>query len=265
MTSEALTKTADYLANLRLDNRRVEELPAALMPDDLDAAYRVQDLLVARLQAAWGGRTAGYKVAVTNPAAQAMLGVPHPVYGQIQSSRLHESGVTLSASDYAVCIIECEFGFRIASDVPASGGEFEKDSIAEFVGSAMAAIELVEFHFAAIDKVTPLSLAADNAIHGAWIHGEERTDWRSHDLASIATELRVNGKTKLTGSGDRVLGHPLAPVAWLANIVPKHGHALRKGDYITTGVTTDAVYPACAGDEIVASLGPVGSVMLRFT
>lgn len=258
----SIDDTTAFLSRLRLEHRSVEELPAELMPPDLAAAYRVQAALVDALCAQWGGERAGYKVAVTNPAAQRMLGVPHPVFGRILSARVHRSPVALEAADYHTCLIEVELGFRMAEDVPERAGGHDRASIAPFVGELYPAIELVEHHFAGIERVTPLSLAADNAIHGAWIHGEAVDQWRESDLAAQATRLVVDGEEKMTGSGGNVLGHPLEVVAWLANALPRYGLALSRGDFVTTGVTTDGIYPAAAGEHILAEFPSLGRVEL---
>ena len=107
-----ITETARYLQALRTRHERVDELPPALMPPDLAAGYRAQSALVEGLCGHWGGETAGYKVALTNPAAQRMLGVPYPVFGRLFTARLHESGVTLRAADYVIRLIEVEIAFR---------------------------------------------------------------------------------------------------------------------------------------------------------
>ena len=255
--------TAAFLSGLRLEHRSVDELPAELMPPDLESAYRVQAAVVDALCAEWGGERAGYKVAVTNPAAQRMLGVPHPVFGRILSARVHRSPLRVRAADYRTCLIEVEIGFRMAEDVPERDGGHDRDSIAPYVGDLYPAIELVEHHFAGIERVTPLSLAADNAVHGAWIHGEAVADWRGTDLAAQPTRLLVNGEENMIGSGGNVLGHPLAVVAWLANELPQHGLRLSRGDFVTTGVTTDGIYPASAGEHLVAEFPSLGRVELR--
>ena len=260
-----LTATADYLASLRLEQTCVEELPVDLMPIDVSRAYQVQEQLVDRLCAAWAGHRAGYKVALTNEAAQRMLGVPHPVFGSLISSRIYNSGATLEASDYVVRIIEVEFGFRIGADVPSTCSPYDHESISRFVDEAYPAIEVVEHHFAGIDRVTPESLCADNAIHGAWVRGEAIANWCDLDLAAQQTRLLVNGEEKFTGAGDRVLGHPLAPIAWLVTELAGHGRTLKAGDFVTTGVTTDAVYPAQAGDCLVGDFPGVGKVELNFS
>ena len=263
-TNMSLDNTVEFLRSLRLENRCVEALPPALTPADLVAAYRVQAALVDGLCERWGGETVGYKVAVTNRAAQQMLGVHHPVFGRILSARVHRSGEMLLAEDYAIRLLECEFGFRIAEDVPALANRHDRESIARYVGALYPAIELVEHHFAGIDRVTPQSLAADNAIHGAWIHGDAVLDWRHVDLAVQPTRLLVNGEERLTGSGGNVLGHPLEVVAWLANELPQYGLRLARGDFVTTGVTTDGIYPAAAGDRVVADFPSLGRVEVSF-
>ena len=259
----SIDDTVAFLSDLRLTHRSVEELPVELTPPDLASAYRVQSALVDALCASWGGEPAGYKVAVTNPAAQRMLGVPHPVFGRILSARVHRSPVRFSAADYRTCLVEVEIGFRMAQDVPERAGGHERASIAPFVGDLYPAIELVEHHFAGLNRVTPLSLAADNAVHGAWIHGEAVADWRETDLASQPTRLLVDGEENMTGSGGSVLGHPLEVVAWLANELPRYGLRLSRGDFVTTGVTTDGIYPASAGEHLVAEFPSLGRVELK--
>ena len=260
----SINETARFLQSLRTRHERVDELPLELMPPDLAAGYQAQAALVDGLCAHWGGEPAGYKVALTNPAAQRMLGVPYPVFGRLFTARLHESGVTLRAADYVIRLIEVEIAFQLASDVPVIDGGHDRRSVAEHVGALYPAIELVEHHFAGLDRFTPESFAADNAIHGAWIHGAPVEDWRGIDLAAQPTRLLVNGEERLTGSGGNVLGHPLEVMAWLANELPRHGLSLARGDFVTTGVTTDVIYPADARDRLEADFPGIGGVELRF-
>ena len=107
------------------------------------------------------------------------------------------------------------------------------------------------------------SLLADNAIHGTWVVGEPYAGWREIDFATHPTALVVNGTRTFRGSGAAVLGNPLNVVAWLANELPKFGRKLRRGDKITTGLTTD-VYLAKPGDHLAADFGPMGRVEMTF-
>ena len=101
-----------------------------------------------------------------------MLGVLHPVFSRLISSRVHESSTVLPSANYAVRIIESEVAFRMRSAPPPIRVPYDRHSILEHVAATLLVIELVEYHFAGIDRVTAKSLAADNAIHGALIHGE---------------------------------------------------------------------------------------------
>lgn len=264
----SLDDTVNYLCHLRLAGRVVDALPETLMPPDLDAAYRAQDRLVEHLCSAWDGQPFGYKVALTNVAAQTMLGVPHPVFGQLISSRCFASGVHLAAEAFVVRIIECEIGFQMRADVPPSREPYTRETIRPYVKAMVPAVELVEHHFGGISHVTAQSLAADNAIHGAWIRGEPIEHWPSVDASAIETALVVNGETRLRGSGARVLGHPLEVVAWLANALSGRGRQLRAEDWITTGVTTDEVYYADRHDQLTARFEAqdraLGEVRLTF-
>ena len=71
------------------------------------------------------------------------------------------------------------------------------------------AIEVVDYHYVAW-TIGALQVAADNAIHGAWVHGPPLADWRTLDLAAGRRHRRASTATwRPTGSGAAVLGHPL--------------------------------------------------------
>jgi 2-keto-4-pentenoate hydratase len=92
--------------------------------------------------------------------------------------------------------------------------------------------------------------------------GEGNTDWRDHDLASVAVELSVDGDPVQKGYGANVLGNPLNALLWLANERRKRGNGLKAGDVYNTGTAT-LMQPMKAGQHAVASFGPLGTVELR--
>jgi len=252
-------RAANELMEMRVAKRAVPKLPADLFPETQDDAYRIQDALVARLVEAYHGRIIGYKIAATNETAQKQLNVTAPFCGRLLSHSTHCSGATLTAANFNHRIIEPEFGFRIGADVPPSEAPYTRDTIAPYIAAIIPAIEVVDHRYTDWTTVGAPSLIADNAIHGAWIEGEDVSDCRDVDLATHATKLIVNGETVRTGSGAAVLGHPLNVVAWLANVRP-----LRAGDKITTGTTT-AVYFANPGDRITADFGAFGAASVSFS
>ena len=256
------TAACDCLLDMRRTKRRVAALPGEVVPLSLAEGYRVQELLVKKLVDRLGSKPIGYKIACTSELAQKALGVDGPFFGVLLSATSYASGVKLSGGDFTVRCAEAEFGFEMAADVPA-GKTYSAESIKEFIGAAIPSIEIVDHRYDNWQVVGAPSLLADNAIHGVWVAGEPCAKWRDLDFAKHPTALIVNRDKRFTGSGAAVLGNPLNVVAWLANELPKFGRALRNGDKITTGVTTD-IYLAQAGDHLTADFGAMGRVEMRF-
>ncbi len=241
----------------------MDDLPGGLRPLDLGEAYAIQDELVDRLVSGVD-RTIGYKVACTNPIAQAALKIDRPVFGRLLASTTHASGVSLVAARFNHRVIEAEFGVRMGADVPLGSGPHTAETIAAYVGAILPSIEVVDYRFADW-SVGALSVAADNAIHGCWVPGAEYTgDWTALDLAAHAVTVTVDGASATSGTGAAVLGHPLNVVAWLADELERFGRQLRAGDRITTGVATN-VFEAEAGQAITADFGELGSVSVTWT
>jgi 2-keto-4-pentenoate hydratase len=262
MTSSVdISAAAAELLDMRRRHRIVADLPERLRPTDLDTAYRIQGRLVETLLPS-GAHRIGYKAACTSPIAQAALSIDRPVFGRLLSHTTSPSGASLQADRFVHRVIEAEYGFRVAGDVVPVAGGHTIDSIADHIAAVVPAIEIVDHRFVSW-AVGALPVAADNAIHGWWIAGDPVTDWRRLDLVDSTVMVRVDGDVATTGSGSAVLGNPLAVMAWLADELPRFGLALRAGDLVTTGVTTD-VFEAVAGNTVVADFDGVGSVAVSF-
>lgn len=260
---DRVTAACEYLWELRQRSRPpVAALPADVVPRTLSEGYAVQEQLVGKLLAHHGGKPIGYKIACTSELAQKALGVDGPFFGVLLSYSSHRSGAKLRAADFTVRCTEAEFAFEMADDVPA-GPTYTAESIQPFIATTLPSIEIVDHRYHNWQTVGAPSLLADNAIHGAWVVGEPYSEWRNLDLATHPVVLTINGQRTLTGSGAAVLGNPLSVVAWLANELPKFGRRLRRGDQITTGVTTD-IYLAQPGDRLTADFGPIGRVEMTF-
>ncbi len=259
---DKITKAADFLADLRKNPRSADTIPTEFRPESLEQAYEIQNALAKRLLSHFNGKQIGYKIACTNKLAQELLNVEAPFFGRLLSPSTYPCPVRLKASLFTHRLIEPEFAFELATDVPASSIPYTQNSIAAFVGSLLPAIELVDWRYTDWTTVGVESLVADNAVHGAWIRGKRHQNWRKFDLGVHDVQLRVNGNVTEKGSGAAVLGHPLNALAWLANELPRHHLSLKAGDLVTTGVATN-VYFAETGDTIQADFGALGTVDLE--
>jgi 2-keto-4-pentenoate hydratase len=252
-------RAARELLSMRRSHRIVVDLEPSLRPTGLAEAYRVQSHLVDALLGPLD-RPIGYKVACTSAIAQSALRIDRPLFGRLLPGSTSPSGAALRTSSFVHRVVEAEFGFVMGRDVLA--GDHTPESIADHIDAVVPAIEIVDYRYESW-AVGALPVAADNAIHGWWVHGEPVTDWRDLDLAATPVVVRRNGEVVTTGSGAAVLGHPLNVMAWLADELPTFGLALRAGDRVTTGVTTD-VFEAERGDSIRADFEGIGAVELRF-
>ncbi len=261
MDTGAVIAAAELLADLRRSHRVIDDLPAALRPRSLIDAYRVQAALVERILPD-GASAVGYKVACTSRIAQEALQIDRPLFGRLLAHRVHGDGARLAAADFDHRVIEAEFAFRIGRDVPRRPDGHTHATVAACIDAVIPAIEIVDYRYETW-TVGALQVAADNAIHGAWVRGAEVVDWRGVDLASAGVRVVRNGEQVTAGSGAAVLGDPLEVMRWLADELPRFGLDLRPGDVVTTGVTTD-VFEAEAGDAIVAEFDGVGAVRVTF-
>jgi len=255
--------SAQLLCDARTKHVRLAELPEAVRPKTPEEAYRCQDILVHQLLEHYGGAGIGYKIACTNVTAQRQLNVTGPFHGRMMSAFCFESPARVDAGQFFMRVVEAEFAFRMARDLPAASTDRSHEEVAAAIEGVLPGIEIVDSRFDEWTRIGALSLIADNACHAAWIKGSLVKDWSGIDLAAQPVRLTVNGNLHREGSGRAVLGHPLYALTWLANQLSSQGRGLKAGEYVTTGVTME-VYMGQRGDQITADFGPLGAVNLVF-
>jgi 2-keto-4-pentenoate hydratase len=256
-------KAVDLLAEARFRKRPMAALPEECRPLEPKVAYEIQRLLVKRLISNYGGQPVGYKIACTSKSARDFLKFYEPFYGRLLSPFVQGSPARLAANDFSMRVIEPEFAFRIARDLPASAAPYHIDTVATAVDAVVPAIEIVETRYMDWTKVDVPSLIADNGCNGAWVRGPSYAEWEKIDFPAHQVSLVVNGKEIRRGRGDAIMGHPFHALTWLANTLCQQGSGLKAGDLVSTGTCTE-VYEAEAGDDIRVDFGAIGVVELLF-
>ena len=259
----ATIEAAELLITARQNRHRLSGFPDRCRPQNIEAAYAIQNALLEKLIAGQAVQPIGYKIGCTNERAQQLLGIDGPFYGRLLSNAAYFSPVRLAASDFFMLVIEPEFAFKLGGDLPPIGVPYNMDSIAGAIEAVLPAIEIVDSRFSEWTRVGVLSIVADNGSTGAWIQGSLHWDWKTLDLHNHEVTLQVNGETRSQGCGAAVMGHPLNALVWLANTLCDQGSWLRAGDLISTGVCCD-VYLAASGDSMCADFGKLGTVELSF-
>lgn len=253
---------ADALFVQHRDKQSFRPLTAEQRSDDLDAAYRIQEILQQRFISEGFGEVAGYKVALTSVAMQEFVGVSQPLAGAIFASNVHKSPATLDMKAFQHLGIECEIAVRLGADLVGKAGGHDADSVATSIAAVMPAFELIEDRNADYDAIDAFSLVADNSWNAGIILGPETENWQAVDLLSVPAALQMNGAEVGRGKGADALGNPLEAVAWLANLLAERGHNLKRGMIVMTGSIVPTHFPV-AGESLVFSLGDIGTAELR--
>ncbi len=207
-----------------------------LLPSGLDEAYSVQREFqtdISRYQ----GPIAGYKLAYTTAALQQANGVSDPCLGIILADNIRQSPCTLTAADFVQLGLECEVAVRLGADLPARGAPYDRGRVSEAVESLTAAFEIIDIRRTPGQdpKVQFMTGVAANIFNAGVVLGEPVSDWRVLDLRAAYGSMTINGEMVGDGHGSDVMGHPLEPLAWLANKLSEQGFGLSAGMVIITG------------------------------
>ena len=253
-------RAARYLFEAHRDRRPYQPLPDDISPATIEEAYDMQEVFQSLL-APERGAIVGYKIALTTPVMQRMVGFDAPCAGAVFESRVHHSPASVKAADYVRLGAECEVAVRLQSGLPASGAPYGREAVAAAVGALMPAFELVDDRGADYSNLYFLGVAADNAWNAGVVLGPERADWQTLDLENASGAMTINGEPAGEGYGRDVLGHPLDALAWLANTLAGRGKEMQAGMLVMTGsiVSTKFLNP---GDEAAFTFEGLGDIRL---
>ena len=208
---------------------------------DLSAATAFQEAFVAELAPEWGPR-AGYKAALTNPAAQQRFGVNHPLLGVLLAHMLLPDGAEWSMAVAAVPLAEADLLVRVRD---ARINEAQTDR--ELVGALDAVIPFIELAdglFPAdvnpdAPALTALNAGARAGVLGGAIPLPDDADAALARLGALRVTLRdENGHVWGEGRAQALLGHPIQAVRWIRDAVRARGRDLQPGDLLSLGSLT---------------------------
>lgn len=254
-----LQKAVDILSVARLDAMPMEDLPIAIRPDSVARSYILQQSLNQTLTASELGRCVGYKIGCTTTVMQQYLGIEHPCAGSMFESMVRFGEGVFSARDLCRPGVECEIAVQIEKDMP-DGIEYSISDCDNYVGVAMASIELVDDRWNDYTKVSTPTLIADNFFSAGCVLGPAVTA-SSDQLQQANGSMMVNGHRIGSGKGADILGHPYAALCWLANHLNHQDSMLRAGDYVSLGSVVQT-YWLSTGDVVEVDFGPLGRCSL---
>jgi 2-keto-4-pentenoate hydratase len=255
-----LKETADELLAAYETKSPVAPLRDRIHAMSIQDAYDIQDLQLQHYVAT-GRVLAGRKVGLTSPAMQQQLGVDSPDFGFFFEDMVHYDDAVIPASGFISPKVEPEFGFMLGKTLQGPGVTLQ-DAV-DAIESVYPAIEIIDSRIADWD-IKLVDTVADNASCGAIAVGRAPLPVSPKDLMGVVCSLLIDGHVTGTGTGADVLGHPAAPLAWLANVLGEQGVALEAGQLILPGSFTKAM-PVVANSSATADFGDLGSLTIHFT
>ena len=188
-----------------------------------------------------------------------------PLAGRLLAGKISQSPATLSLGANGMRVVELEFAFRLARDLPPRGHAYSTDEVMASVASLHAAIEIPDSRFLDFSTAGPAQLIADSACAGLFVWGSEAaSDWRTIDLAAHPVSLSLNGVQAGEGCGANVLGDPRIALTWLANELTVRAGGLKAGQIVTTGTCIQPT-DITPGTRVLGDFGSLGTVEATFT
>ncbi|MGW3401884.1 2-keto-4-pentenoate hydratase [Streptomyces zhihengii] len=253
------TEAARLLREAQRRTAPVEPLTTMWPALDLADAYAVQqDNISHRL--ATGSTVIGHKVGLTSASMRKLLGVHEPDFGHLLDDMVHRDGGAIRAARYCAPRIEPEICFRLAR--PLHGPGVTLSDVLGATDAVAPALEIVDSRIRDW-RITLADTVADNASSAGLVCGPWTPIANAPDLAAVTVDLLVDGSRVATGSSEKVMGHPAAAVAWLANTLATHGRRLDPGHVILPGAITTALHIS-VGQKAEARFGALGSVSVSF-
>lgn len=262
--SDRIARGAQYLYDIHCSKQALPPTPAEISDASIEDAYAMQEALQ-MLLIPERGPIAGYKIALTTPVMQQLMGISHSIAGAIFAKTIHRTPAILRHANYRCIAVECEIAMLLAADLPPRDKPYAAADVADAVDACMASIELIEDHGCDEYKsVGGRGLIANNAWNAGCVLGPAVTRWRTLDLPTILGTLAINGSEIGRGRGGDVMGgHPLHALAWVANTVAQRGRSLRKGMIVQTGSVVATQWPR-PGDTVTATFAGLGEASATF-
>lgn len=225
---------------------------------NVDAAYDVQEALLARLEKNGAHAAPAAKLGLTSRAKQRQMGVEEPLYGWYLSGSALDIGEVLLTSELIQPRVEPEIAFL--TDGHLAGADVTAAHVLAATAAVMPALDVLDSRFAGYQFTLP-DVVADNASAARYLVGSPVAP-DGIELSLLGCVLEHNGAMVDTAAGAAVLGHPAAAVAWLVRKLASRGKELPAGSLVLAGALTSAI-PISAGDVVRVVIDRIGSVELR--
>jgi len=253
---EAQAKEAAALLMAAWDNGEVlDTLPAGLAPKDEAEATEIGQAIIAANPHPIGG----WKIGATGEAPQKAMGLTQPFVGAIRAANVVKSPARFAFADLNRPIIESEYAFRLAKDLPPRTASYSRADVEAAIGGLIVGFEMPLSRLGPDNGLGALGSISDHGGTGYFVIGAEHADWRAYDIVDTEVTLTFDGAEAGRGKGAAMMGDPVNALVWFVNYMGAKGVGMKAGQFVTTGSCT-GVIPAPGPITAVADFGDAGKV-----
>jgi 2-keto-4-pentenoate hydratase len=225
---------ADAFVRARRQGAALAGFPGVI-PDDLVAAYRVQDLAIAQ----WPDEVIGWKVGYIQPQRRDASG-DERLLGPIFRRQLWPAAGMV---DFPVFVggfaaVEAEYVLRLQVDAPPGKTDWTPQEAAALPATLHVGIEIASSPLATINALGPRVVVSDFGNNNGLILGDEIADWRAIPEDRLRAETWIDGERVGSGGATFLPGGLLAAYAFALSRSAQRGRPLRAGELVATGNAT---------------------------
>lgn len=207
-----------------------------------------------------GEKHAGWKIGMTAAPLRQAFKIEAPIYGYLLESRQFSSGHTFQYEEIHNPAIEAELYFVMGKRL--AGPKATKEQALQAIELIAPAFEVVSLRVNLAED-TPLAVA-DNIAQWGYVVGDVIKPYpQDLNLGEVVADVKNNDTDFFRGRGADVIDNQLQSIAWLANQLAQHGHALEAGHRVMSGSFIKPT-PFNKGDRWETHFSSIGTVSANF-
>lgn len=206
------------------------------IPDDLEAAYRVQDMAIAQ----WPDTVVGWKVGYIAPERRDRSGDERLLGPIFAGSRSMASAESMPFEVFAggFGAVEAEYVLRLEADMPEGQQHWSPEQAGAFPSTLHLGVEIASSPLATINQLGPRVVVSDFGNNNGLILGQRVERWQELPEAGLTCHTWIEGQCVGSGGAATLPGGLRAAFAFALTRSAQRARRLRAGDLIATGNAT---------------------------
>jgi 2-keto-4-pentenoate hydratase len=225
------------IASRFLDARRtaaaLDKYPGEL-PQDLDAAYAIQDAAIE----CWAKPVLGWKVGrIASPLSERYGSdrLAGPIFAVVEADA-SVAVMPVFADGFAAA--EAEFVLRIGVPPPREKAHYTLAEAAELIDAVHVGIEIASSPLKPINDLGPAAIVSDFGNNNGLVVGPEIPDWRTSGFEEWEVTSSIDGVESGRGQASGFANGAIGSARFLFELAARRGISLKPAQWISSGAVT---------------------------